>query len=171
MCCHVSYYLSPFFPAQDKFHIIVADVVCTLACTFSAMMFRMHGWIAQKNFTSVEVAQMGFQWSQARHLGITDFEETHPFDWGELENLRIILGRSVWTWPLPIRANDDRPGAIVALIAGIWSLVIYVLAVRVVTGFDLLRAFVSVVAPALIVMLIGLLVASTGIASIFDLFW
>jgi hypothetical protein len=46
-------------------------------------------------------------------------------------------------------------GAIVALIAGIWSLVIYVLAVRVVTGFDVLRAFVSVVAPALIAMLIG----------------
>lgn len=85
-------------------------VICALAFVFTAFMFRMHGWVAQKNLTSVEVAQLTFQWNQLRHLGIKDFEQTHPYDFGEYTNLCMSFGSSPLVWWLPVAAISDKPG-------------------------------------------------------------
>ncbi len=81
---------------------------------------------------------------------------------------RFYAGVSYAFVPLLLLALTPIPcaGGLLALIAAIWALIIYVLAVRVVTGFDTLRAFVSVVAPALIVLVIGVLLAGAGVFSL-----
>jgi hypothetical protein len=85
---------------------------------------------------------------------------------------RFYAGVSYATVPLLLLALTPIPciGGLLALIVGIWSLTVYVLAVRVVTDFDTLRAFVSVVAPAVIVLLITVFVAGATIASLVSLF-
>ncbi len=85
---------------------------------------------------------------------------------------RFYAGVSYAFVPLLLLALTPIPcvGGLLALIAGIWSVVVYVLAVRVVAGFDTLRAFVSVVAPALIVLLIAVFVAGATVTSLVGLF-
>ena len=81
---------------------------------------------------------------------------------------RFYAGVSYAFVPLLLLALTPIPcvGGLLALVAAIWALIVYVLAVRVVTGFDTLRAFVSVVAPALIALVIGVLLAGAGVFSI-----
>ena len=85
---------------------------------------------------------------------------------------RFYAGVSYAFVPLLLLALTPIPcvGGLLALIAAIWALIVYVLAVRVVTGFDTLRAFVSVVAPALIVLVIGVLLAGAGVFSILSVY-
>ena len=61
-------------------------------------------------------------------------------------------------------------GPVFALAGLIWAMVVYVRAVRVVAGFDTLRALVAVVSPALIGLLAALAVAAATAVSILRLF-
>ncbi len=85
---------------------------------------------------------------------------------------RFYAGVSYAFVPLLLLALTPIPfiSGLLTLIAGIWSFVVYVLAVRVVAGFDTLRAFVSVVAPAVIALLIAVVVTGATIASLVGLF-
>lgn len=79
----------------------------------------------------------------------------------------FFAGTSYACLPLLLLALIPIPflGGLAALVAAIWALIVYVLAVETVSDFDIGRAIVSVLAPGVIVAVLGMLGLGASILS------
>lgn len=86
---------------------------------------------------------------------------------------RFYAGVSYAYLPLLLLGLTPIPfvGWLFALAAWIWALIVYVRAVRVVAEFDTLRAFVSVISPLLIGLLVSMAIAAASALSVLRLYW
>lgn len=85
---------------------------------------------------------------------------------------RFYAGISYACLPLILLGLSPIPyvGWLMAMVGLIWAIVVLVQAVRVVAGFDALRASVCVISPVLIGLLVALAVAGATAVSVFRLF-